>query len=120
VASAEFQEGLTPEDYAIYDQSSVDKFARSDSRQVELLSKYALALEMKGDLNEAEKNYRQALALNSMSVDLNYHLGSLYLKMHDYRQARIYLQRTLSLNRSHKEASEALKWLDIQGKGTGN
>jgi tetratricopeptide (TPR) repeat protein len=110
-AEEQYQKGVPPEYYLAYDSDSIKEYARIQSQKASLLFRLGFALEMNGDLSQAESTYLQSLKLNPASLETNYRLGCLYMKLNQPTLARQYLQTTLRLNRYHREAASLLTQL---------
>lgn len=110
-AKQQFEQGVTPEQLAAYDAETADKYARSKLREVELMSRYAMALARSGNHLLAEETYKKALQIIPRNADICYNLGELYLRRNDLENARIYYLKTLNIDRNHKKAAEGLNKL---------
>jgi len=111
-AKQQYEQGVTPEQLAVYDSETADKYARTKQRQVELMSKYAMALERSGNHLKAEEVYLEALKIIPRSADICCNLGELYWRRNDLGKAQAYYLQTLKIDRTHKKAAEGLKKLD--------
>ena len=108
-AKEQFEQGAGAEVLAAYDRETVDKYGRTDEREVELLGKYAMALERSGNAVEAEKIYLRALKIDPRAAELCFRLGDLYWRGGRLEEARTYYARTLQIDRNHQKAGEALR-----------
>lgn len=61
-----------------------------------------------GDNANAIEYYKKALSLKPMDSDIAYYIGALYGENEDYENAKIYLNKSITLNRNNKQAVEYL------------
>lgn len=69
----------------------------------------ATALYSQGNLNEAEKLFKQVASADSSNVDAVYNLGVISEDKHDYRSALEYYKKALKLNPSDNDLVEAVR-----------
>ncbi|MBC8278160.1 MAG: tetratricopeptide repeat protein [FCB group bacterium] len=107
-AKQQFEEGVTAEQLAVYDCETADKYARTKPREVELMAKYAMALERSGNHLKAEEVYLEALKIIPRNADICCRLGELYARRNEIGEAQSYYLQALKIDRTHKKAAEGL------------
>ncbi len=77
-----------------------------DSSSVELLNKYADALRMQHDYAPALRYYKRVYQMDRGKYfkEVTYHMGDLYMKSEDYKNAKKYFRRTLRIMRRDKDS----------------
>lgn len=84
-----------------------DAFARNDFT-------YGVAMYQHGYLNQAAESFQQVIAAKPDSSDAYYNLGTLNLQIHNFEQARGYLEKTLKLQPAYPEAWNNLGMISAQ------
>ena len=55
-------------------------------------------------------NYKKALALDPTNPDIPYYIGSVYLNLDDYANARVFLNKAITLDKTNEKAKSLLKF----------
>jgi tetratricopeptide (TPR) repeat protein len=82
--------------------------------QVNLFFDRAVALQQKGQLDEALSHYIKALNLEPMNPDIHYNIGTAFQAKGDLMRARKAYAKTFELAPGHQEAKQALLALDSE------
>ncbi|MBU0580592.1 MAG: tetratricopeptide repeat protein, partial [Candidatus Margulisbacteria bacterium] len=75
-----------------------------------LFANMGLLWQLKGDLNKAEKNYNEALALDENLHSMQINLGDLLYQQKRITDAMVYWQRALELSPIPELAQRRLMW----------
>jgi tetratricopeptide (TPR) repeat protein len=100
-------------------QQAVNQFAEAlarDSRNKRAFYYRASAYRLLGKKEEAIKQYMQLLELDPNFLQMNFHLGALYIQRHEIENALHFFERQIAGNNMHWKAYYNLAMLEFHGK----